>query len=139
MLHKTSYYYVSLLFKRLAIVYLLFAICRVLFYAYNVSSFSGISTGELGFLFMVALRFDTSSILYANAVVVLMHLLPFSLRGAKWYQKTLKGVFFISNGCVLIFEIADVAYYPYAFRRMLRSDFDMGTDIQNLMPQFIYM
>ncbi|MCH2022388.1 MAG: sulfatase-like hydrolase/transferase [Saprospiraceae bacterium] len=137
MLHKNNLYYVSLLVKRLAIVYLLFAICRLLFYTYNATFFNEISALELGALFILALRFDTSSILYVNVLVVFMHIIPFSLRTTRWYQKLLKLVFLISNALVLFIELADIVYYPYAFRRMLRSDFDMSGDIQNLIPQFI--
>ena len=130
-------HYIGLLLQRLGIVYLLFSLCRLMFYCCNAASFEGIAIGETAYLFFVALRFDTSSILYVNLLVILMHLLPIAARNSTWYQKTMKGLFFICNGLVLLLEVADIAYFPYAFRRILRNDFEMSDDIQNLLPQFM--
>jgi len=130
-------HYIWLLIQRLLIAYLLFSLCRMVFYAYNSSSFADIAGSELLFIFFAALRFDTSAIFYANVLVILMHLFPFSFREAHWYRQLQKTIFLFCNGIVLLLEVADIAYFPYAFRRMLRNDFAMSDDIQNLLPLFI--
>jgi phosphoglycerol transferase MdoB-like AlkP superfamily enzyme len=134
---RIELHYIWLLVQRLLIAYLLFSMCRVVFYLYNSSSFEGIETGELLFVFFAALRFDTSSIFYANGLVILMQLFPFSFRAVPWYQQLQKGIFLLCNGIVLLLEVADIAYFQYAFRRLLRNDFAMSDDIQNLLPLFI--
>jgi hypothetical protein len=50
-----------------------------------------------------------------------------------WYKKIQKSIFLISNIIVLFFELGDIVYYPYAYRRMLGNDFEMGKDVQNLV------
>jgi phosphoglycerol transferase MdoB-like AlkP superfamily enzyme len=134
---KAELHYVWLLVLRLAIVFLMFSICRLFFYAYNLSSFENIEIGELTYIFVSALRFDTSSIFYANILLIAMHLFPFEIRASDWYKKIQKSIFLISNIIVLFFELGDIVYYPYAYRRMLGNDFEMGKDIQNLFPQFL--
>lgn len=129
--------HIKQLIARLAIVYLLFALCRLFFYIYNIESFELLEAQEFIFIFIYALRFDTSAIFYGNLLVILLHLLPFKSRETSWYQKMLKGVFFFSNGLVLLLEVADIGYFQYAFRRILRSDFEMSSDVQNLLPQFL--
>ena len=134
---KAELHYVRLLILRLAIVFLLFTLCRLFFYLYNTSSFENIETGELLYIFVSALRFDTSSIFYTNILLIAMHLFPFGIRASVWYQKIQKYIFLFTNAIVLLFELGDIVYFPYAYRRMLGNDFGMGKDIQNLFPQFL--
>lgn len=125
------------LLLRLLLLYAAMVLCRLLFWVYNADAFSGLTGGELLAIFFYALRFDTSSLLYVNALFILLHILPLPWRDRKGYERLQKGVFYCSNLPMFFLELSDVAYFPFAFRRMLRGDFHMQSDIKNLLPQFL--
>lgn len=134
---KTEVHYLKLLLLRLAIVYLMCVLTRSIFYLGNQEALSGLDLGELLAIYFYALRFDTVSIFYVNLLFVVLHVLPTQLRERRVYQHLQKAVFYLSNGTMLFFELADVVYFPYSLKRMTGNDFGMGSDIKNLLPQFL--
>jgi len=102
---------------RLLIIYVLFSVCRICYYVYNIDYFPGISFSQLLRIMLGGLKFDTTAILYVNMLFILGNIIPFKFRSLWWYQSMLYWIFIITNSIALIANIADIPYYPFTFRR----------------------
>ena len=111
-----------------------------MFYFMNKDLFIGLGTGELFFLLIAGLRFDISAIIMVNALFILLSLIPFSFRTTPRFQKSIKWLFFITNGLAIAFNTVDMVYYRFTLKR---STFDLfnfigaGDDTKRLIPTFI--
>lgn len=133
---KNSTYFRSLL-QRLGLVLLIFAIIRVLFYLHN-QSFLPVESGSDFFVYLFhAIRFDLSSVIYINSLLILGMLLPIQRRREPWYQRILKITFVLTNGVALIFELVDIAYFPFNLRRTIFGDFTLFRNTSEMIPGFI--
>lgn len=128
--------FVVLLCKRLLLVLVLFSSCRLVYYGYNYNSFEALDTGNLLLVFTAGLRFDIAAIMYINTLIILLHVLPFNFRFSAAYQRFCHAVFLIFNSLAILLEFIDIAYYPYAYRRLLGNDFKMHNDIKNHLGQY---
>lgn len=85
--------------------------------------------------------FDTSALLYLNALYVILFLLPFHFKFSNWYQKFLKWLFLITNGIGLAFNLIDIVYFRYILKRTTASMFDVAAfdaGNTNLIMRFFY-
>ena len=78
------------LILRLLIILLLFSICRIGFYLFNISFFPHVTFMKFLRIMYGGLKFDISAILYTNLLFILLHLLPFPFRYNSRYQQVLK-------------------------------------------------
>jgi phosphoglycerol transferase MdoB-like AlkP superfamily enzyme len=129
------------LLKQITFVFVLYSICRILFYAFNHSSFQDITTTELLSILFYGLRFDAFSVAATNALYILLCSLPFKFYYSKIYQKITSIVFIITNGIALSLNFIDFAYFPFIQKR---TTYDVGnlvfggqTEFINLIPHFI--
>lgn len=132
-----DFHFLSLLLKSLLLLYILMAAMRLILYLYNYNSFAGIGGGELAYIFFAALRFDTVSILYVNSLFILWHLWPTVWRASAWHARIGRWLYVAANTAMITVELGDVAYYPYAFRRVTRSDLEMQQDFFAMLPAFL--
>jgi phosphoglycerol transferase MdoB-like AlkP superfamily enzyme len=116
------------LIKRVLVVYLLFSLCRLGFYLYNVDLYKERSLGELLVIFSGGLRFDTTAIFYTNILYILMYLVPFKFRYNSAYQSIAKYLYFITNGIALAANCADIVYFRFTMRR---TTFDFFREFQD--------
>ena len=72
---------------RIAILYVLLTVTRVVFYAFNADLFSDISFGDFMTILRGGLKFDTTAIIYLNIVFIAMNILPFRFVYNAVYQK----------------------------------------------------
>lgn len=129
-----------ILLKRLLLVYILYFLCRLIFYIYNYGFFQSISVAELLALNFYALRFDTFSVLVSNALFILLSIIPFNLINNQWYQKLLLWVYASFNTIFIIFNLVDVVYYPYIKKRSTADILKQAggqTDLTALLPRYI--
>lgn len=129
-----------ILFKRLLLVYLAYFLCRIIFYLFNYSFFKEIGTSHFIALNFYALRFDTFSVLVANSLFILLSILPFNFINKQGYQKLLLWLFASFNTLFFIFNLVDVAYYPYIKKRSTADILKQAggqTDLSTLLPQYI--
>ena len=56
----------AMLLRRIALLYAVLMLCRVIFYLYNAQLLGPLSWGELGQLLAGSLKFDTASVVYAD-------------------------------------------------------------------------
>jgi phosphoglycerol transferase MdoB-like AlkP superfamily enzyme len=128
------------LFYRMALAMLLFSICRVGFYVFNLDLFPNISSGTLVTLLFGGLRFDLTALIYTNALVILLMILPFEFRFNKIYQRVCSILFYICNGVALAANVADFIYYPFTGRRTTADvfqQFENETNMGGLFFRFL--
>lgn len=113
----------TVLLLRILLVYAAYTICRLLFYVFNTGLFTHMHATEGWRIFFGGLRFDTAAILYTNAPVILLHLLPFKFRYDKPYQQAIKILYFIINFLAIAVNMADVVYYRFTLRRTTTTIF----------------
>ncbi len=103
---------------RVALLYIVLILCRAVFYRYNHELIGVLPSEELGSLLLGSLQFDTVSILYANAVFILLSLLPLHLRERGWWQKMLFWYYVVVNSVLLVvMNMADAIYFRYTQKR----------------------
>ena len=107
------------------LAYAAFMICRLIFLFENWETYAPhIGNAGLGEMLHGSLVFDTSAILYANALYALLMLAPCHLKERAWWQNAAKWVFVALNSACAAANIADAAYFRYTGRRTTASVFD---------------
>lgn len=129
--------HIIILLKRLAILLLLYSLCRALFYFFNADLFPPILFSEGCWIFIYGIRYDVSAIIVLNSLFIVLHLLPNKYWETKFYQTILKIFFYLVNIVALIFEASDFAYFKYSFKRITSDIVFMEHDAPTLMPAFI--
>ena len=129
--------HIQTLFKRLAIILLLFSLCRILFFSFNADLFPSVTLWEFVLIMVYGVRYDISAIIIINSLFILMHILPNPFRERRMYQFSLKILFYVVNGIFLILEASDFIYYEFAQERTSSHIFGLKNDILGLVPQFI--
>lgn len=121
----------------MALAYLVYWLCRLVYWAENVNAFSGLwQENNAADIVHGAWMFDTSAILYTNALYALMMLLPLHWKEHAGWQRAAKWVFVVVNAVAVIINIADAAYFPYTGRRTTASVFSEFRAEENLMSIF---
>lgn len=121
---KKSSYVANLLplIWNLVLVYIVYFICRLAFVLVNWDVFGGnLSFGYAMSLFGAGVIFDTTAILYSNALFILLFLLPFHWKeNARFYQ-VVRWLFTIVNSIMLITNLIDCVYFGYTGKRTTTS------------------
>ena len=110
------------LMVRLAALYVAWGLCRVVFYLQNRTEIGPISFGELPDLLHGSWVFDTVSILYINALFIILSLLPFRFREKRGYDKGLFWLYIVTNTVALMLNTADGIYYHFAKKRFTSDE-----------------
>ena len=135
-LQNIGFYLLELCVK-IAIILLIFSAIRILFYLHNQAHFP-IQYFSDGFpLFVHALRFDLSAICYVNLLLIISYLIPLPQRRHKQYLTVQHWLFVTFNGFAFLFELTDVAYFPFSQKRINTGDFDLLSNTNNLLPLFL--
>jgi hypothetical protein len=92
-------------------------LCRVVFYLYNSALIGPLPEAEWWSLVCGSMKFDTVSILYANALFILLALIPLRLREKRWWQSVLYWYYVVVNGVVVAINMADAIYFRYTQKR----------------------
>ncbi|MEL6864449.1 MAG: sulfatase-like hydrolase/transferase [Bacteroidota bacterium] len=135
-IRRELHYFLELLL-RLSAVLLVFMFIRTLFYIINADHFPAVGTSEFLLLLFWGIRFDWAAVIYINALLILSALVPLKQRQTRRYSYFQYILFLLFNGGAFIFELSDIAYYPYAFRRSLSSDLTMLSKSANLLPCYL--
>lgn len=114
-------------------VYVVYEICRLVFLATNWSMFSETMTwSSFWEITRGGLMFDTSAILYTNALYALMMLFPIHYKETVIYQKIAKWVFLVCNSICVVANLADCVYFKYTIRRTTITVFSEFQNENNL-------
>lgn len=130
------------LLLRLALLYILWFLCRIVFYLQNAGLVGPLEWNEIPGLLRGAGMFDTASILYVNALFILLSLLPFRFRETRRYQRILCWLYTVTNALALIVNSADGIYFHYARKRFtsdelsyLHNNDNTGTVVLKVWPR----
>lgn len=105
-------------------VFVLYMVCRVVFLWNNWCAFeAGFDKLELSQLVVGSLLFDTSAILYTNALYALLMLLPLHYKERPTWKRIAKWVFVVVNSLAIVANLADVVYFKFTSRRTTMSVF----------------
>ena len=120
---------VYLLFIRILSVLVIYQLCRLLYLFYNITYFQSLDLYNYIRILTGSIKFDLSAILYLNALLIFLSLIPTKLIFKNWYKKILSYTFIIINSLGIFLNVADVFYYPFAKNRFTISsieEFSLG-------------
>lgn len=101
----------------LLMVYVIYALARLVYLGLNWSLLSPALQGSVANLVMGSLQFDTAAIAYTNLLWVVLMLLPLHLKERPAYHRVLRWLFVVINGLALIVNLCDAVYFPFTLRR----------------------
>ena len=114
-------------------VYVVYEICRLVFLAVNWSMFSEtMSWSAFGEILRGGWMFDTSAILYTNALYALLMLFPIHYKETAVYQKIAKWVYVVCNAICIVANLIDCVYFQYTTRRSTVTVFSEFKNEHNL-------
>ena len=117
----------------MVLLYVVYFICRLVFLAVNWSMFSSSLTwNAFGEMLLGGWFFDTSAILYTNALYALLMLFPIHYKESVLYQKVAKWVFVIVNALSIVANLTDCVYFQYTTRRTTVTVFSEFKNENNL-------
>ena len=128
--------HLSLLVKRISILFILYQLLRIIFYLANKDHFEGVSLDQFFVMMQGGLRFDLASILYLNAPFILMALVPSTLRYKTTYKATMRIIFLVTNSIGMALNVLDIYYYDYILKRTTANVF-MFLGEENLGQLFV--
>ena len=112
----------AVLLRRLAVVYLALAVCRVVFYVYNCDIIGPVAWSEVWNLTRGAFVFDSATVGYVFSPFILFSLLPFRFRERRWYGRMLLWVFMLTAMLTVAVNLADAVYFHYTQIRLTAAD-----------------
>jgi phosphoglycerol transferase MdoB-like AlkP superfamily enzyme len=108
----------------LLVVYCAYTLCRAVFLVLNWSLYAGTITPGHGLeLFGAGLLFDTPAILYTNAVILLMFLLPLHWKEHPAFYRVARWIYTIVNSIAVYMNLMDCVYFPFTGKRTTASVF----------------
>ncbi len=117
----------------IAVAYLAFMLCRIVFFIYNKAYFPDLGWDDFWTILKGGLVFDTSGIIYVNLVYIAAMLVPLPWREGKIWQKTCKWIFVIFNSAAVLANLADTVYFRYTNRRTTSSVFSEFGNEENIL------
>ncbi|MGL2964280.1 LTA synthase family protein [Flavobacterium sp. RSB2_4_14] len=109
---------------RILLAYVFYFIARLLFFIYNKDLIQLDGIYDFFRLCYHGLAFDTTTILYANALFIIISVFPAIINTKKRYQKVLFYIYFATNLLVYSANFIDFIYYRYTFSRSTRASLD---------------
>ena len=108
----------------LLVVYVAYTLCRGVFLILNWPLYAGTLSWSHGLgLFGAGLLFDTPAILYTNAVILLMFLLPLHWKEKQGYYRVARWIYTIVNSIAVCINLMDCVYFPFTGKRTTASVF----------------
>ena len=108
----------------LLVIYCAYTLCRAVFLILNWSLYADTLTFGHGLeLFGAGLLFDTPAILYTNAVILLMFLLPLHWKESPAFYRVARWIYTIVNSIAVYMNLMDCVYFPFTGKRTTASVF----------------
>lgn len=122
--------------KRIALVLVVFSLCRLLFLIFNWKNFADAEISSLLFAFILGVRFDVAVLFTMNSLFLLMSILPVNQFNGT-YQKILKILFYLVNVPLTFINLIDVGYFKYRYKRTTAEVFGIWKDVQEQSMQIL--
>lgn len=124
MVKRTLFSNVGSLAWNLLLVYVCYFICRLTFLLTNWAIFGDqFEWGYMFRLFAAGTIFDTTAILYSNALFIVLFLFPFHWKERSAFYRVVRWVFVAVNTFFLISNLVDCVYFCFSGRRTTMSVF----------------
>ena len=121
----------------LALAYVVYFVCRIVFLLTNLSSFSDTLTpAHLLEMLRGGFLFDSSAIMYTNALWIVLVLFPLHQKETPVYRKICKWVFVAVNSLAVVMNLCDCVYFQYTSRRTTSTVFGEFSHEGNLASIF---
>ena len=121
------------LVANVVLAYLVYFVARVAYLLENYSFFKeGLSFGHLIRMFRGGLMFDTTALVYSNALYILLMLFPLWLKETDAYHRFCRWLFVVVNAIGLFLNLCDAVYFPFTLRRTTTSVFREFDNENNL-------
>lgn len=117
---------------RIFLAYVFYQIARLLFWYFNKDLIKVDSVSEYIKLAFHGTAFDTTAILYVNALFILLSLLPLVINTKKVFQKILFWLYFITNGIAYAMNFGDFIYYKFSQARLTSAVFQVAEHESNV-------
>lgn len=114
------------------IMFVLYMVCRIVFFIANHEFFTDVTAGHFLNLCVNGIQFDRTAIIYTNFLMIVLMILPFKFRNNATYQKVVKWVFVVFNGIAIFMNLCDTAYFAYTNRRTTFSIFSEFKNEDNI-------
>ena len=121
---------------RMLLVMILFTLCRLGFYVFNLQMFPGVSAGQFINILWGGIVFDISAAVYINSLFIVLHIIPFDIRYKSVYQSVVKYIFFVTNGVAIAMNGMDFVYYRFVYKRATADVFETFSNESNLEKLF---
>ena len=121
----------------LLLAYVAYFIARMVFLIENHNLYSDLTASHLLELLRGGVTFDTSAILYTNALWVVMVLFPIALKPTSIWHKVCRWTFVIINTLCFAVNLCDAVYFRYAMRRTTTTVFQEFSNEGNLGSIFL--
>ncbi|MFC6267263.1 LTA synthase family protein [Frigoriflavimonas asaccharolytica] len=125
------------LIYRLFLAYFFYQIARLLFYFFNKELIKVDSISEYFNIAYYGTAFDTTAILYVNALFILLSLIPLTINTGRVYQKFLMITYFILNGIAYSMNFGDFIYYKFSQTRLTMAAIDVAKNENNIFKVFL--
>lgn len=124
-------------FINIAMIYVAMMITRIIFFVENWNTFAPYMSWELAKnILRGGLVFDTSTIIYVNALYLVLLLFPFHKKETVCYHRILKWIYIIPNAVALASNLADSVYFTYTGRRTTATVFSEFANEGNILSVF---
>ena len=124
---------------RIILLYIVLMLCRVVFYIYNSALIGPLPQDEWWSLLCGSLKFDTVSILYANAVFILLSMVPLRLREKGWWQAVMYWYYVVVNTMlIVVVNMADAIYFRYTQKRFSADEIFFADNDNSLQLIFTF-
>ena len=126
--------HLALLIWRIILLYVVLMLCRLLFYAYNSTLIGEIPFSEWWSLVCGSLKFDTVSILYANALFIILSLIPLRVRESRWWRRVKAWYYVVVNAVLIVVaNLADTIYFHYTQKRFTADEIFFADNDNSLL------
>lgn len=117
----------------LTLVYAAYGICRLAYLFENWAALSeGFDTLSFWEAFKGCWMFDTSAILYTNALFAILALFPLHYKEKDLWQTIVKWIYVVVNSICIIANLIDAVYFQYTGRRTTASIFEEFSNEGNI-------
>lgn len=123
---------VLVLLYRIFLAYFFYQITRFLFWFFNRGLIKIDSVSEYFSLAYHGIAFDTTAILYVNALFILLSLVPVVVNTGRGYQKFLFWLYFITNGIAYAMNFGDFVYFKFSQMRLTSAAMQVAKHEDNM-------
>ncbi|KAA0130411.1 sulfatase-like hydrolase/transferase [Chryseobacterium sp. SN22] len=128
---------VLVLVYRIFLAYFFYQVARFLFWFFNRGLIKVDSVSEYFSLAYHGIAFDTTAILYVNALFILLSLIPIVVNTKRGYQKFLFWLYFITNGIAYAMNFGDFVYFKFSQMRLTSAVLQVAKHEDNIFRVFM--